>query len=225
MTKEHPQTIALVLAHLNSAFAAEVLTCLDRDLQMEVLRRLIDLDEANPEALDAVKRGLEFRLQEHIQGKQRRAAGIATVRQILAAAGPVAEHQLRFSLESFDPSLAGALQASKTDAQRSSKRTDVKFEDLDLLDDPALRRVIGATANQYLVLALAGAPLPLADRMLRLMPSTVAKKLRRAISRLGALPISDLELAAAEMVQRACNLEASGAIHFRAGSAAGSDWR
>jgi flagellar motor switch protein FliG len=208
LATEHPQTIALVLAHLSSDHAADVLHCLKPSVQVEVLRRLLDLDEANPAALEAVKRGLESRLTQHLRGKQRRTAGLATVRQILRAAGPIAERQLQQTIAVNDPELARLLGAPPRQETAEEPDSRHEFERLASLPDADLLAVAQVVSTQCLALALAAAPAAFARRVLRLLPGGQARQLRRALGRLSPLRISDLEAAQQHMARAARDLTA-----------------
>jgi len=74
LKREHPQTIAVVLSHLPPDRAGEVLAQLPATVQVEVIRRLVDLDEADPRVLREVERGLESWLSEQVRDRRRRAA-------------------------------------------------------------------------------------------------------------------------------------------------------
>jgi flagellar motor switch protein FliG len=215
---EHPQTIALVLAHVGSARASEVLLCFSKAQQGEVVRRLMDLDEANPAALEAVKRNLETRLRAHIEGRKRRASGLATVQQILKAAGPAAERELRRNL-SQHADLAQVLGQDREETAARSERTVVlaerrMFEELSALPDADLALVLRRVDRQCLVLALAGSAVRFAERVLRLLPAKEAKALRRALQNLGSLPLSDIEQAQDELVWTAMEMDAAEQIHW-----------
>ena len=82
---ERPQTIALVLSHLPPQQAGSVLARLQPALQNEVVRRLVDLEETDPEILREVEQALQSRLSEQVQMQRRRVAGLAAVAGILQA--------------------------------------------------------------------------------------------------------------------------------------------
>src|SRR6185312_12501837 len=86
LSGEHPQTIALVVSQLPPRRAAGVLAALDGKLQAEVLRRLTDLDETDPEIVREVERGLESKIIAQVRSERRRAAGLNAAAGILEAA-------------------------------------------------------------------------------------------------------------------------------------------
>ena len=82
---ERPQTIALVLSHMTPAKSGAVLARLPESVQVEVVQRLVDLEETDPEILREVEDALRGRLAEHVQTQRRRVAGLAAVAGILQA--------------------------------------------------------------------------------------------------------------------------------------------
>ena len=86
--REHPQTIAVVVSHLSAARAAQVLAALPADMQLEVARRLVDLNETDAEILREVERGLESWICNEVRGDSGRTAGMAALLNILEEADP-----------------------------------------------------------------------------------------------------------------------------------------
>ena len=85
---ERPPTVALVLSHFPPERAGEVLSRLTPALQAEIVRRLIDLENTDPETLREVERALEARWSRQFADEQRRAAGPEAIAKILAACDP-----------------------------------------------------------------------------------------------------------------------------------------
>jgi len=114
---EHPQTIALVISHLSPDQASEVLAPLPPPLQVDVIRRLVDLDDANPEVLWEVERGLKTRILEQIRDERRRAAGVKAVASILAAANPGVKRDILANLAMHDRHLAGGWSSGRSNSR------------------------------------------------------------------------------------------------------------
>jgi flagellar motor switch protein FliG len=106
LTNEHPQTAALVVAHVSPTLAADVLKSLPAVMQVEVLRRIVDLEEADPEILREVERQMEAMLSDELRANRRRQQGMVAVGAILAAAGGQGRQTLLTNLASIDASLA-----------------------------------------------------------------------------------------------------------------------
>jgi flagellar motor switch protein FliG len=204
LEREHPQTIAVVLSHLPSDRAAEVLAGLPSELQIEVARRLVDLEEADPEILREVERGLERWLCERVRGDRRRTAGIAALDGILTAASPQAKQHILANLTRHDRALAARL--------RVAPRPAFTFADLERLDPASLTVVLHHADVELLVLALAGASPEFAERAFELFPADESAALRKALRGLGPTRLTDVEQAQQELAQLAGQLELRGEI-------------
>jgi flagellar motor switch protein FliG len=198
---EHPQTIALVLSHLPPKRAIGVVASLPSSLQADVIRRLVDLDEADPEILREVERGLESRIWEQIRHERRRAAGLAAVTSILDAAEPRLKDTILSNLAQHDQHLAGKFH-----------RRTLEFADFERLNHAALAVILEAADPEIAMLALAGAPATLVARILGQLPPKAAKQLRRSLDHLGPTRLSDVEDAQQHLAQLALRLEMDGRL-------------
>jgi flagellar motor switch protein FliG len=198
---ERPQTIALVVSHLPEDRAVAVLASLPAAIQAEVVRRWVDLEEADPEILREVGRGLQSRITSQAASDDRRTLGLARVARILAAASPKFSHQILTNLEAYDSDLAAHLGPRRLD-----------FDDLEQFDDASLTTLLKAADPQVAVLALAGARGRLVDRVVRNLPSREAKLFRRSLDHLGPTRISDVEQAQETLARLAEKLEAEGRV-------------
>lgn len=203
LTGEHPQTIALVVSHLPDERAAALLATLDGDLQADVLRRLITLDQADPEMLREVERGLESRMLEQALVERRRDAGVDSVARILEAAAPAARGKILANLAVRDRALAARLQPRQ-----------LEFDDLNRLDDAALAIVLSMVDDEITRLALAGAELVFVNRILGRLPAAEARRVRRRIEKLGPTRLSDVEEAQRELARVASDLLLQGEIDY-----------
>lgn len=203
LTGEHPQTIALVVSHLPDDRAAALLATLDGDLQAEVLRRLITLDQADPETLREVERGLESRMLEQALVERRRDAGIDFVARVLEAATPSTRGKILANLTARDGELAARLRPRQ-----------LEFDDLDRLDDAALATVFSMVDDEITRLALAGAELSLVNRILGQLPAAEARRVRRKIEKLGPTRLSDVADAQRELARVASDLVLHGEIGY-----------
>ncbi len=182
LNTERPQTIALVLSHLPPERAGEVLTHFAPPLQVEVVRRLVDLENTDPETLREVEQALEARLSRQFAVERGRAAGPETVAKILASCdGRVAESILD-NLAAYDEPLAKRL-----------GRRPVEFDNLVRLDDAALLAVFRAAEPEVAQAALLGAPPPMVERILRRMIPEEAGILRRKLDCPEPIRLSDVE--------------------------------
>jgi flagellar motor switch protein FliG len=202
---EHPQTIAVVVSHLPAERAMALVASLPSTLQAEVIRRLVDLDETDPDILAEVEQGLETRIARHLQMQQRRTAGMKAVVNILAAAERDVERQILVNLARHAPELARQLPYSGP---------AFGFEDLALLDGATLGVLVRQADPEVTILALAGSHAQLVDRVLGSLPTVEAQELRDAWRHLGPTPLSDIEAAQQAIVELAEQLELEGRIEL-----------
>lgn len=189
---EHPQTVALVMSHLPEDQALQALSGMAPALQAEVIRRLVELDETHPDIVREVERGLESRISAQSQRERQRRARLTVVADILRAAAPDVRRGILANLTRHEPELAAQLGGRPP-----------AFPDLLRLDDAELARALDAVGPEVAVLALAGAPLQLIDRIACTFPAREAKALRRAMEQLGPTRLSDVEEAQRQVVEAA----------------------
>lgn len=204
---EHPQTIAVVVSHLPDDRAAAVLAELGGELQAEVIQRLIDLDQADPEVVREVERALESRMLEQALAERRHDSGLESVTRILDAAEPALRRRIMTNLSRHDHRLAERLRPQR-----------FEFDDLHRVDDATLATILAAVGAEVARLALAGADPELITRVLAPLSPTEARKMRRMIERPGPVRLSDVELAQGEVARVARQLALEGTIDLPGGN-------
>ena len=192
---ERPQTIALVLSHLSPEQAGPVLARLAPPLQVDVIHRLIDLEETDPAILEEVEQALESRLSQQIQMQRRRVAGLQAVAGILDASPQAEGAKLLQTLAARDPMLAERFAPPP-----------VEFDDLVAADGRTWSVLIEAAEPEVVLLALFGAPPALVERILRRMPSGEAESVRHKLDHPGPVRLSDVEQARQELAELARRL-------------------
>jgi flagellar motor switch protein FliG len=200
---ERPQTIALVLSHLPPEQAGGVLSRLQPALQVDVIRRLVDLEETDPEILREVEGALQSRLSQQVQMQRRRTAGLQAISGILEASGDVVAEQILDNLTVHDQPLAEKLNLPAP-----------TFEDLADLDDAALAAVFQAAQPELAMTALVGAPPELIDRILRGLAAAEAKSVRHKLDHPGPIRLSDVEGARQQLADLARRLARQGRIQL-----------
>ncbi|MBI2823493.1 MAG: hypothetical protein HYX69_02240 [Planctomycetia bacterium] len=192
LERERPQTICVVVSRLSPIRAQRVLAALAPALRADVMRRLIDLDRADAEAIKDVERGLHFRVVECLESEQARAVGLAQVAQLVDRAEPALKQQILANLADHDAQLA---------AQVDPRR--LEFADLELLPAARLAALARAVDRQVLLLALAGASREFVRQVQRQLPSSEVKSLRRSLANLGPTRLADVEEAQRQLVSLA----------------------
>lgn len=208
LASERPQVVALVLSHLPPEQAGKVLVRLSSGLQVEVVRRLVDLEETDPEILREVERGLERRLAEVVRTQRRRVAGLSAVEGILRASGPDIGSHILDNLARHDRRLAERLAPAEP-----------RFEELLALDDTALATLLAAAELEVIALALLGAPPAWTQRLLSVMPPREAEWARQRLASPGPVRLADVEEARRRLAALGRRLACEGRIRSPAAPA------
>ncbi|MEN6558611.1 MAG: FliG C-terminal domain-containing protein [Thermoguttaceae bacterium] len=195
LTAERPQTIALVLSHLPPDRAGATLAHFEPSLQIEVIRRLADLERADPETLRQVEQTLEERLARKKSDSRQRIDGPQTVARILAACDGATAGEIVDHLAHYDPSLAEMLGYQP-----------MEFDDLAQLDDTLLKAVFQATDPNVATAALLGAATTLVERVLDGLSPEQAKQWRRRLECPEPIRLSDIDAARSQIAATARRL-------------------
>jgi flagellar motor switch protein FliG len=124
LQREHPQIVAVVVAHLPPKRAADLLKRLPESVQVDVLRRVAEMDAADPAILRDLEYELEGLLADEIRTQRNRTAGVAAVAAILTAAGAERSELLK-NLANHDPQLISLLSAASAAPANSTRKPDV----------------------------------------------------------------------------------------------------
>jgi flagellar motor switch protein FliG len=188
LSSERPPTIALVLSHLPAERAGEMLARFAPTLQVEVVRRLVDQENTNPEVLREVQRGLEARLSQTVAIQRGRAAGPEAISRILAACDGRVVGSILDNLATYDRTLAEQLGCRP-----------LEFDDLAEFDDAALLAVFQAAEPEVAQAALLGSTPELLERLLCCMEPAEAADLRYSLDHPGPICLRDIEEARRQM--------------------------
>jgi flagellar motor switch protein FliG len=192
---ERPQTIALVLSHLSPVRAGAVLARLPENVQVDVIHRLVDLEETDPEILREVEEGLRSRLSQQVEMQRRRVAGLQAVAGILHATDSRVGMRILDNLANRDLALAEKLGPRQ-----------LMFDDLANLDASALAEVFHEAGPELMLPALFGAAPQLVSRVLARIPQDDAREIRHALDHPGPIRLSDVEEARRQVARIASRL-------------------
>jgi flagellar motor switch protein FliG len=198
---ERPQTIALVLSHLPPQHAGAVLARLEPSLQVDVVHRLVDLEETDPEILHEVEQALQTRLSQQVRMQRRRVAGISAVANILRCSAPQAGSAILQNLSRGDQALAEKLGPGR-----------LEFDDLADLDSAAWATLLRTADSEIAMLALVGATPELIDLALERLPPGEARIVRGQLDHPGPIRLRDVEQARQELANLARRLVTEGRI-------------
>ncbi len=199
--EEHPQTIALILAHLPSSKSAEILSGLPTAKQLEVVSRVANMEQTNPEVIKEVERGLELRLSGLMSQTLEKAGGVEAVAEMLNLSDRATEKGILEALESEDPDLVEQI-----------RRLMFVFEDIMLVDDKGIQAVLKEIDNDELSLALKTASDELKEKIFNNMSERAAQLVKEDMEYMGPVRISDVESAQQRVVDVVRRLEDAGEI-------------
>ena len=207
--EEHPQTIALVLSYLEAKAAADIMTNLPSELQVEVTLRLAKMDRVSPQVVQVVERNLKQKLSGVLSAADFRATGgVAFLVKMLNQVDRDVQKLIFDSLEPSDPKLVEEIRANL-----------FTFDDLLKLDDRTMQRVLRDVNKQDLILSLKAAPETLKDHIFDNMSSRARENLQEELEILGPQLAKDVYAAQRRIVQTVRTLEESGEIVLAGGGA------
>jgi flagellar motor switch protein FliG len=199
--QEHPQTISLILAYLEPNKASIILQSLPHELQSEVARRIATMDRTSPETLREVERVLEKKLSTLSSEDYTQAGGVESIVEILNLVDRSSEKMIIEALEDEDPELA----------EEIKKRMFV-FEDIVMLDDRAIQKVMREVDSQELAKALKSVDTEVQDKIFRNMSKRAAGMLKEDMEYMGPIRLKDVEEAQQKIVSIIRHLEDTGEI-------------
>lgn len=199
--KEHPQTIALILAYLKPQQASVVLAALPQDKQADVARRIATMDRTSPEVIKEVERILEKNLSSLVTEDFTAAGGVQAIVNILNTVDRGTEKYIMETLEIEDTDLAEEIR----------KRMFV-FEDILTLDNRSIQRFLRDVENNQLAIALKGATEEVQKAIYSNMSKRLSEMIREDIEFMGPVRLKDVEEAQQKIVNIIRKLEDAGEI-------------
>ncbi|MCL2762276.1 MAG: flagellar motor switch protein FliG [Treponema sp.] len=199
--QEHPQTIALILAYLEPNKASVILQSLPHEVQSDVARRIATMDRTSPEVLREVEKVLEKKLSTLSSEDYTTAGGVESIVEILNLVDRASEKQIIEALEDEDPELA----------EEIKKRMFV-FEDIVMLDDRAIQKVMREVDSQELAKALKSVDTEVQDKIFKNMSKRAATMLKEDMEYMGPVRLKDVEEAQQKIVSIIRHLEDTGEI-------------
>jgi len=198
---EHPQTIALIVSHLAFHKASEILAGLPTPKQIEVVKRVANMEQTNPEVISEVERGLEARLANMLSQSFEKIGGVETVAEMLNLVDRTTEKSIMEGLEAEDPDLVEEI-----------RRLMFVFEDILLVNDKGIQSVLKEVDNDELALALKTASNELKEKIFKNMSERAARMIQEDMEYMGPVRVSDVEAAQQRIVDIVRRLEDAGEI-------------
>jgi flagellar motor switch protein FliG len=205
---EHPQVIALVLAHMTPDKASLLLSGLAPEKQAEVAHRIAVMDRTTPDIVRAVESTLERRLSSMLQpNEMSQVGGLDPLVDIINRSDRSTERQIVEGLEALDPTLADAV-----------KSRMFMFEDIVTIEDRSIQLVLREVDTAELALALKGVAESVRDKITRNLSERAATNLIEEVELLGAVRLSQVEEAQQNIIRTIRSLEEQGQIMIRRGN-------
>jgi len=202
---EHPQTIALILAHLDVKQGCALLTRLPEGVRGETIKRLAQLRQFSPEMAQKVSLVLHNRLQSLGEQSRRAYAGFKSVAELLNRLEPASAKQILEAIEKEDAKLAISI-----------RNLMFTFEDLLTVPDPGIREILAQLDKKTLALALKQSSQELKDHIFKSMSSRAIDMLKEDMDVLGAVRAKDVQKAQQDAVAVARKLESEGKLSLSA---------
>lgn len=199
LINEHPQTIALICAHLPVEKKVDVLRKLPEGLQAEVVLRVANLDFVSPELIAQLDDVLKTELSTLGSIDTQQLGGIEPIADMLNLMDKNSEKNIMARVEEKDPELAEEI-----------RKLMFVFEDIIFVDDRGIQELLKIVDNQKLVIALKTAPDDVKTKLFKNMSNRAATLLKEDLDAMGPTKISDVEKAQQEIVQQLKDLESKG---------------
>ncbi len=193
---EHPQTIALILSYLNPGQAALIISALPPDRQSDVAKRIALMDRTSPDVIKEVEKILESKLSSLVNQDYTIIGGVDAVVDILNTVDRSTEKHIMETLEIDEPELADEI-----------RKKMFVFEDILLLDDRAIQRVLRDVDNSDLAIALKGANEEVQTAIFNNLSKRLALMIREDMEFMGPVRMKDVEEAQQKIVNTIRRLE------------------
>ncbi|MCI9188229.1 MAG: flagellar motor switch protein FliG [Lachnospiraceae bacterium] len=198
---EHPQTVALILSYLVPQQAAQVVSALPPEKQADVARRIAVMDRTSPEIIKEVEKVLESKLASLVNQDYTIIGGVDAVVEILNTVDRGTERHIMETLEVEVPELAEEI-----------RKKMFVFEDILLLDDRAIQRVLRDVENNDLSVALKNANEEVKNAIFNNVSKRLAVMIKEDMDFMGPVRMKDVEEAQQKIVNIIRKLEDSGEI-------------
>lgn len=198
---EQPQTIALIMSYLAPESAATVLGGLPPETQVDVVQRIAKMDRTSPKIIREVERVLEQKVNEAVTAEAAQVGGLRNLIEMLNRIDRGTEKEIMEKLDDSDPQLADEI-----------RRLRFVFEDIRILDERAIRTLLGQADRKDLALALKSVSDDVKHKILRNMSKRAAASLEEDLDFMGPVRLRDVEDAQQRIVNVIRHLADSGEI-------------
>lgn len=208
---EHPQTIALILAHLNASQAAELISSLPEALRSDVAMRMASLQEISPEVVRRISLILEQKLEALGSFATEAYGGVRAVAELFNRMERNVGRTVLEKIETENPQLAASI-----------RDLMFVFDDILLIDDNGITEILKRADKKTLTIALKGTSEELQNQFFRNMSSRAVELMKEEMEFMGPIKLKDVEKSQHEVVEIVRQLEEEGVISI--GGGGGEDY-
>jgi flagellar motor switch protein FliG len=204
---EHPQTIALVLAHLDTGSAAQIVSALPDEMRSDVLVRMASIDDVSPDVISCISQVIDQRLKSLGGPSREQHGGVRSVAELFNRLDRSISQGTLERIETDSPDLAVQI-----------RNLMFVFEDLAVVEDSGIRELVSRAEKKALTLALKGASEEIRQHFFGNMSKRAGELIKEEMEIMGAVRLRDVEKAQQEIVAIARKLEEEGLITTGAGA-------
>jgi flagellar motor switch protein FliG len=201
---EHPQTIALILSHLNPSQAAALLSSLPKEIRGDVATRMASLDQISPDIISKIANVIGLKLRALGEMSRESYGGVDAVAEMLNRLDSGATKDILDDMENASPKLA-----------ENIRHLMFVFEDLMLLDVNAIKEVLAKVDRKILTVALKGTSEKMKTHLLQAMSQRGADMMREDMDAMGPIKIKEVEAAQQQIIAVVRQLETEGVVSLK----------
>jgi flagellar motor switch protein FliG len=204
---EHPQTVALVLSHLDSSKSAALLSSLPEEVRGDVALRMAGLDQIAPEIITKIASVIEEKLKGLGDFSRESRGGVRAVAEMFNRLDSSMSEALLSNIEQRDANTAGGI-----------RNLMFVFEDFLALDQKSIKEVLAQVDRKVLTIALKGTSDSLKAHFTSCMSERGAEMLKEDMEAAGPVRIKDVEAAQKQVIAKVKELQAQGVVSLKGGS-------
>ncbi len=201
---EHPQTVALILSHLNPSQAAGLLFSLPQEIRSDVALRMANLDQISPDIIAKIATIIGLKLKELGEVSRESTGGVQAVAEMFNRLDSSTSKEILESIEQRDAKLVETI-----------RHLMFVFEDLLLMDQNGIKEVLSRVDRKLLTVALKGTSDKLREHFMGSMSQRGAEMLREDMEALGPVKIKEVEAAQQQIIAVVRQLEAEGVVSLK----------
>jgi len=201
---EHPQTIALILSHLNPTQAASLLVSLPAEMRADIALRMANLDQISPEIINKIAIVIDLKLKALGEFSRESYGGVRAVSEMFNRLDSGSSKEILEKIESADPMLVETI-----------RHLMFVFEDILLIDQNGIKEILARVDRKVLTLALKGTSEKLKDHFTACMSQRGNEMLREDMDAMGAVKIKDVEAAQQQIISIVRQLESESVVNLK----------